>query len=627
MNPSLRRIFGAAGSWLGLIAFSHAADRPNILWITLEDTSPHFIGCYGNPAAKTPNIDRLAARGIRFERAFANAPVCSSARSAIITGIVNERLGTGNHRSAFPIPDSITGFPTYLRKSGYYTTNNSKTDYSTSDAGRLIRESWDESSGKAGWWKREEDEPFFSVFNINSCHQSRTMTWSYDWYRRNIFEKLKPELRVADGDFEIPPFFPDTPEIRKHFARVYNSIAFADHEVGKLLGRLDADGLTEDTIIFCYADHGEAMPRGKANAIGLGYRVPFIVVFPEKWKHLNPWGEPGTPSDELVCFDDLAPTMLSLTGTEPPAAMTGRAFLGKHRERPRPHVFLCRNRIDETAGCSRSITDGRFLYTRHFLPGPELKPQKYFDVADISRILRNANRNGKLDEAASAMFRTQPHEVLYDLEADPWEVRNLAADLEQAETTSTLREKLFKHLVDIRDVMLLPEYELSRISKNSTPMEHGNSLTEATMTAIVEAADLASRPEVSPRILELVRSKNPIVTYWAATALRNNPDYSREGLDYRDFPYAPARIEFAAARFFYDGDAEARQILLRQLRGKNLDHRLQALQLIQSFGPKAAAFEDALKTSLSSGNYDTVCSAEMILHSLNGREISYPDPK
>ena len=235
MNPAIRRILLRASCCFGLLTWGDAIERPNVLWITLEDTSPQFIGCYGNAAAKTPNIDKLAARGVRFDRAFANAPVCSSARSAIITGIVNERLGTGHHRSAFPIPTSIKGFPTYLRQAGYYTTNNAKTDYSTSNAGRLIRESWDESSRKAGWWNRKEDQAFFSVFNIESCHQSRTMTWSYDWYRRNIFEKLKPELRVADDGFGIPPFFPDTVEIRKHFARVYNSIAFADHEVGTLL--------------------------------------------------------------------------------------------------------------------------------------------------------------------------------------------------------------------------------------------------------------------------------------------------------------------------------------------------------------------------------------------------------
>lgn len=604
-----------------------AAEQPNVLWITLEDTSPHFIGCYGNDAAKTPNIDKLAARGIRLTRAFANAPVCSSARSAIITGIVNERLGTGNHRSAFPIPDSIKGFPTYLRAEGYYTSNNSKTDYSTSDAQRLIRESWNESSGQAGWWKRETQQPFFSVFNIDDCHQSRTMTWSYDWYRKNIYQKLDPAHRVADDAFPMPDFLPDTPEMRKHFARVYNSIARADERVGEILTRLESDQLTEDTIIFCYADHGEAMPRGKANAIGLGYQVPFIIVFPEKWKHLNPWGEAGTTSDELICFDDLGPTMLSLIGSTPSPAMTGRPFLGAKRAEPRPFIFCTRNRIDETAGCSRSITDGRYLYTRHFQPGPEFKLQKYFDVSNIASNLRESNNSGKLNAIQAAMFKTQPLEVLYDLDRDHWETNNLANNPERSERLAVMRKALFDHLVHTRDLMLLPEYELSRISEKSTPYEYGSSLSEAEMKDILHAADLASQPGTHSEILKLARSKNPVITYWAATAMRINPDYLRSGFTYSDFPYAPARIEFAAARYLYDGDAEAEAILKRQVLGKNNHFRLQALQRIQEFGAKATAFKDALEASLKTGTYDTQCSAEMTLHLLDQRKISYPDPK
>ena len=164
-----------------LVFFGQQKETPNILWITLEDTSPHFIGSYGNEDAKTPNIDRLAEEGVRFTNAFANAPVCSAARSAIITGTLNEVLGTGNHRSNYPIPDFIKGFPTFLKDRGWYTTNNSKTDYNTADAKRLIQESWHESSNDAGWWNRESEQPFFSVFNFAESPQSRTMTHPYRW--------------------------------------------------------------------------------------------------------------------------------------------------------------------------------------------------------------------------------------------------------------------------------------------------------------------------------------------------------------------------------------------------------------------------------------------------------------
>lgn len=602
------------------------ADRPNVLWITLEDTSPHFIGCYGNTAARTPNIDRLAARGIRFDRAFANAPVCSSARSTIITGTLNEVLGTGNHRSALPLPERIQGFPTFLRKAGYYTSNNKKTDYSTSSDKRIIRQSWNESSGKAGWWKRKPSQPFFSVFNIEDCHQSRTMTWSYDWYRKNIYQRLGAGNRIAEDAFPVPPFLPDTPGLRKHFARVYNSIARADEKVGELVARLDSDGLTEDTIIFCYADHGEAMPRGKANPIGLGYRVPFIVVFPEKWQHLNPWGTSGTTTDELICFDDLGPTMLSLAGVRPAPWMTGRPLLGEHRAAPRPHAFCSRNRIDEGTSCARSITDGRYLYTRHFLPGPEFQRLKYFDVADISRLLRRSHAAGTLDEVQDRMFRQTPHELLYDLESDPWELNNLADDPEFSGRLSKLREELFRHIIEVRDMMLRPEYELARISQSSTVFDQGVSEPENELESILRAADIASRPGVQAEIPELLTHDSPVVRYWAATALRGNPDYPRDSVTYAELDYPPAEIELAAARLRFDQNPDARALLEKHALSSDPHLRLHALQRIQDFGAEAGAFKETLEKSLKNGTYDTRCSAEMTLHLIDQRGISYPDP-
>lgn len=603
-----------------------AKELPNVLWLTLEDTSPHFIGCYGDGAARTPNIDGLAERGIRFDRAFANAPVCSAARSTIITGTLNEVLGTGNHRSAYPIPESIKGFPTFLREANYYTSNNSKTDYSTSNANRLIRESWDESSGHAGWWKRPEGTPFFSVFNFNDTHQSRTMTWPYAWYRENIYNKTSPERRVSDKVFAVPPFYPDTSEIRRHFARIYNCIARTDEQVGELLDRLESDGLTEETIIFCYADHGEAMPRGKANPIGLGYRVPFIISFPEKWQHLNPWGEPGTATDELVCFDDLAPTMLSLVGKKTAPWMTGRALLGKHRSSPKPYIFCSRNRIDESSGCSRSVTDGRFLYTRHFLPAAELQYVRYFDVSDISKVLRTSYREGSLNRVQSSLFETQPHEVLYDLEEDPWEITNLATDPAHTERLATLRSALFKHIVEVRDVMLCPEYEIARLSKDSTPYEFAQQTDLQELRDRLHAADLASRPGVHPEILELAKAPSPVVTFWAASALGRGQAYPRDQFTLEDFTYPPARIEFAAGRYFFDDDPAAKVELDKFARSYDPRLRLHALQRIQSFGAKAAAFTEALNHSLKSRDGDCRNSAEMSLHMLDQRPILEPGP-
>lgn len=605
---------------------SPQAERPNILWITLEDTSPHFIGCYGNEAARTPNIDGLAARGIRFDCAFANSPVCSSARSTIITGALTETLGTGHHRSRYPLPEEVQGFPTFLREAGYYTSNNEKTDYSTSSAPRLIRESWNESSRQAHWEKRAAGQPFFSVFNIEDSHQSRTMTWSYHWYRENIFQRLASEHKVEDSAFPLPPFLPETPECRKHFARVYNSIARADEQVGEILDRLDDDGLTEDTIIFCYADHGEAMPRGKGNPIGLGYRVPFIVSFPDKWKHLNPWGENGTASEELVNFDDLGPTMLSLVGQKPAPWMTGRPLLGQHREEAPRYTFCSRNRIDPTLACSRSVTDGRYLYTRNFRLGPEYPYMKYFDVADLSRLLREANAKGELNEVQRGMFQPGAPEVLYDLVSDPWELNNLAANKEHTKRVNTLREALFQHILEGRDVMMLPEYELALASQKSTPHHLRAQLSAQEFQQILRAADLASRPGIQPEILDLLTAPSPIVRYWAATALCQNGDYPRTTTSYREIDYPPAEIELASARVKFDNDSEAIAVLTKFILASDPLLQLQALQNIQGLGARAATFEQALRQVSKSKDYETRCSAEMTLYLLGQGELSYPDP-
>src|SRR5690606_5595839 len=163
----------------------------------------------------------------------------------------------------------------------------------------------------AGWWNRKPGQPFFSVFNFNDSHQSRTMTHAYSWYEEAVLGNLPTAEHIGDNDFEMPPFYRDSPEMRKQVARVYNSLKLTDNKIGLLSGRLKKDGLMDNTIIFFFGDHGEGIPRGKTNGINLGYRVPFVVWFPSKYKHLSPWGT-GTVSEELVSFEDLAPTMVSL---------------------------------------------------------------------------------------------------------------------------------------------------------------------------------------------------------------------------------------------------------------------------------------------------------------------------
>ncbi|MBT4399043.1 MAG: sulfatase [Bacteroidetes bacterium] len=609
---------------------------PNILWITIEDTSPQFIGYEGNEAVHTPNIDKLAREGVRFANAFATAPVCSSSRSTLITGCRTEALGTGNHRSAMPIPDAILGFPQYLRNLGYYTSNNSKTDYNTSAARRIIDSAWNESSGKAGWWKRESDQNFFSVFNYNSSHQSRTMTNPYLWYKEKVFNKLPDSLRTYPEEIEVPPFYLDSYEMRKHLVRVHNSLNLTDVEIGLLLDSLRQNGLIESTIIFFYADHGEGIPRGKTNPTGFGYKVPAFVWFPEKFKHLSPWPL-GTVTDELISFEDLPPTVLSLAGAEIPDYMTGRTFIGKDRQEPRSLVYLSRNRIDESPDLARSVSNGKFLYTRVFLPRyPILKYQKYSDVSDITQLIRKDFDAGILNEVQADMLHPRPVEYLFDLHQDPWETNNLINDDAHSAIREDMRNELKASILEIRDIHFLPEYELKKISEVSTPYEYR--LTEAyDYQAIIDAAYLSGVQSGSvSRILDLLDNENPVIRYWGAVGVHNQLDKYLKHIEeiqaHLTDSYPPVQIELAAVLFEMTAHPAAKDILVSFLNSDNGREVVQALQMIQYFDTGIDFFLPVIKTIRKKWDNKTVdandrqnitnCS-DVILHYTDSQYLMY----
>lgn len=497
------------------------SDRPNVVWLTIEDTSPQFLGCYGDRAARTPVMDALARSGHRFTRAYSTGTVCAPSRSTLITGVPCTQLGTGHHRSAYPVPDGIVGFPALLRRLGYYTSNNDKTDYNTSAQDRLIAESWDRSCDQAGWWDRDGDQPFFAVFNFMQSHESRTMSMPYSLYVENVLDTLDPEDQIGEEEFEVPPFFRDSPQMRRHLARVYNSLTSTDQQLGAVLDRLAADGLTEDTIVMMFADHGEAVPRGKTNGIGLGYRVPMIISVPERWRHLAPW-TPGEVVDELVSFEDLPPTLIGLAGGEPPLHMTGRQMMGDSRTPPPRYRHGATDRSDETTDLERSVFFDRFVYSRHFMPyQPELAWQGYHDIADIRVQMRDDLAEGLLDPAQARPFAARPLDSLYDLEADPWEQHNLAADPAHAALAEELRLELARHVLEGRDVMFCPERELARISEHTTPYEYRQS-SGYPIEEVYQAASLAGRrdAEATQEQVRLLAHAEPMVRYWAVLGLR-----------------------------------------------------------------------------------------------------------
>ncbi|MBN1441180.1 MAG: sulfatase-like hydrolase/transferase, partial [Planctomycetes bacterium] len=244
----LSAILGGARSLASAAALEEAdIERPNILWITCEDMSPN-LGCYGDAYAATPHLDRLAARSVRYTRAFATAPVCSPVRSCLITGVYATTLGTQNLRSTFPVPEFMKGFPSYLRAAGYRTTNNVKTDYNTSREPAIVEASWDESSESAHWRGRREGQPFFAVFNDMTTHQSRSMVWPYEEFEKRVQSRLPAGARHDPAAASVPPYYPDTPVVRRTIARYYDCISVMDLNTAGILEQLEADGLAESTI-------------------------------------------------------------------------------------------------------------------------------------------------------------------------------------------------------------------------------------------------------------------------------------------------------------------------------------------------------------------------------------------
>jgi len=562
--------------------------KPNILWVTIEDTSPQFIGCYGNKNAHTPVIDSLAKDGVRFSNAFACGTVSSASRSCIITGVKTYELGTGNHRSEYPIPEFIKGFPYFLQKAGYFTSNNSKTDYNVANANEFTAEAWNESSNTAGWWNRKPGQPFFAVFNFLDSHQSRTMTMPYDWYEKNVLEKLPLNERISDNQFEMPPIYKDSPEMRKQFARVYNSIKLTDNEIGELLNKLNKDHLRDSTIIFFYADHGEGEPRGKTNGINLGYRVPFVIWFPEMYKNLSPWGAGGVVTDELIDFEDLAPSMISLAGGNVPNYQTGRVWLGKNRSKPTNHLNLSEDRSDNGIDVVRSVTNGKYMYSRNFMPFmPELRDIHYMEISEIKKIMRKDLSENKLNSLQKSLFEDRPVEFLFDIENDSWETINLANDPKYKTVLETMRNQLKAEIYKSRDIMLLPEYEIALISKTTTPYEFRMNTKKYPLEEIYNAASLSGfrGKETTAKQVRLLKNSDNIVRYWAMIGLRaqNSIDlkpYSKTIIKTMNDNYPPVAITASVIAYQEFNNELAKENLIKFSLNKNNNLALMAVNYL-----------------------------------------------
>lgn len=469
-----------------------AADKPNILWISCEDTGQQ-LGCYGDAYSRTPYLDAFSKRSQRFLNCWSNAPVCAPARTTIITGLFPPSFGAQHMRSEVSLPAFAKTLPEQLHEAGYYCSNNSKEDYNFRKRSGM----WDDSSQKAHWRNRPKNKPFFSVFNLQITHESQI--------RKRPYKPAHPTDSVP-----IPPYHPDTPDVRIDWAQYYDRITEMDSQFQRILDQLEDDGLTESTVVFFFGDHGSGMPRSKRWLYESGLRVPMLVHVPSKFLSIvgaNYQADFGSP--RLVSFLDLTPTVLHLAGATRPPYLHGESFFA---DDSRAHSTLVgfRDRMDERVDCSRAIRDHRYLYIRNFFPyRPQGAYLAYMFQTPTTKDWYRAYIEGRLDKVQSKFWETKDVEELYDLSVDPYQVNNLADNPAHEAQRKELANSLKQWMLGHEDTGCVPEDWLLQNKADS-------------MKSAIEFAwqsgdiiDSIERPEA------MMASPNPMERYWGLIALHS----------------------------------------------------------------------------------------------------------
>jgi arylsulfatase A-like enzyme len=484
-----------------------AEERPNIVWITSEDNSARWLRLYEENGVATPNIEQLASAGVVFNNVFSNAPVCSAARSTLISGCYGPRIGTQFHRRSklVPMPEGLEMYPVYLKNAGYYTANNSKEDYNVKgDKG------WSESSKKASYRNRKEGQPFFQIWNLGQTHEGQLH------FKTN---KMVPEkLKTDPSKVEIFPYHPNTDLFRYTYAFYYDRHRVIDNQVGAYIKQLEEDGLMDNTFIFYYGDHGGVLPRSKGYIYESGLQVPLVVYVPEKYKHLVPVDK-GERIDGFVSFIDFAPTVLNLAGVKVPEQMDGTPFLGKDvtikELNSRDETFAHADRFDEKYDLVRSYRKGKFKYIRNYQPfniDGLFNDYRYKQAA--FREWHQLYKSGKLNEVQSQFFEARPAECLYDIENDPHETINLSNDPKYSKELKSLRKLLTKQVKSMPDLSFFPEPYLYENAYDN-PVLFGQA-HKANIAGLVDIADLSlvGFNAAKKKIEKALTSDNPWHRYW-----------------------------------------------------------------------------------------------------------------
>ncbi|GAB5440660.1 MAG: sulfatase [Fuerstiella sp.] len=487
-------------------------DRPNIVWLVSEDNSANYLKLYDANGAATPAIEALARQGIVFDHAFANAPVCSVARTTLATGCYGPRIGTQFHRKSVPVPlpEGVRMFPQLLREAGYYTANNNKTDYNAI-AGPDV---WDDSSKRATWRKRAAGQPFFYMQSFPVSHES-----SLHFSRGQMAEQ---KTKTDPATVAVAPYHPDTPTFRYTNARYRDRIMQMDQQIGTIVQQLEKDGLLKNTFIFYFGDHGGVLPRGKGYAYESGLHVPLVVRLPERCRdRINL--KPGSRESSFVSFVDFGPTVLELAGVSVPEQMDGRPFPAFRQERSpsttADAAFGYADRFDEKYDLVRSVRVGRFKYIRNFQPFNFDGLQNNYRYRMLAyEEWRKLFEDGKLNDVQSQFFTARPPEQLFDLSQDPHETRNLALDPQHRKTLLQLRERLISWMKSMPDLSMYPESVLAEKAFQN-PVQFGQQHQQQ-IAELIDTANLSLQPfEISRAdLLAALKDNSAWQRYWALIA-------------------------------------------------------------------------------------------------------------
>ena len=414
--------------WLPCSARAAEDARPNIVWILVDDMSANF-SCYGETTIRTPNVDALAAQGTRFSRAFVTAPICSISRSALLTGCYQTSIGAQNHRAGsekfpIPLPAGMKTVPQLLKEAGYHTGNLSFDTFLRSNDPVVIAKTdynfvWDRAANydRTHWATRKKSQPFFAQVQLHGG-KNRGQKPGPAWPAKALatLGSLTPTNAV-----KLPPWLPDDDTIRADWAHYLDTVRYTDWEVGRIVQRLQDAGELDRTVIIFYTDHGLSHVRAKQFLYDAGIHVPLVVR--------GPGIAAGKVRDDLVEHTDIAAVTLALAGLPRPASMQARDIFAKDYQ-PKEFVFAARDRADETVDRIRSVRSAQYKYLRNYFPTrPYLQPNRYKDEKAVVQAMRRLHAEQKLTPAqALIMAETRPREEFYDVQRDPHELRNLAAD-------------------------------------------------------------------------------------------------------------------------------------------------------------------------------------------------------